>query len=424
MTEPFIKQPRRFFDLSRAGSPGRLSAALLMAGVVLICFCLDRRAANQAALAMLAATVIFMWGSGPSILKNFPGRKLNLAWALWILAGCASLMGALDIDYSLKAIRHDLLSPIILFYAAALLLFDERQVKIIWGAVLIGSLLLACSGIVNYVAMAQETPEGVLGSFGRIRTFGLEEVVHFYILRLFLSFPLWALAIYRAKDKTRRLLLMAGAAVVLTGWLLSYGRAQLLLLPLLPFLFLLVGRARPRQLNAFVATSLILSLGAVAYITLGDCILNRDDFGIRQFLWKVSANRIQENPWQGIGFGHVAYERLDVSQYLAGTCEQYLEQHHPHNLFLNIWLTTGLPGLLAMFCLVGMIYLTVLPAALNREAGNPVARDWARAFLISLILTTFINMSDWLLTTNNLDLLALMAGGAVASARMRRRAVH
>ncbi|NQU77131.1 O-antigen ligase family protein, partial [Candidatus Falkowbacteria bacterium] len=72
-------------------------------------------------------------------------------------------------------------------------------------------------------------------------------------------------------------------------------------------------------------------------------------------IWKTSFAIIKDNPILGIGLGnfHSAYIK-----YLPKTIENPLEYNviKPHNLYLNLWLETGLLGLIAFLWLIVIFY--------------------------------------------------------------------
>ena len=63
-------------------------------------------------------------------------------------------------------------------------------------------------------------------------------------------------------------------------------------------------------------------------------------------MWRSALNAIGDNPLMGVGFGN--YEAAYQEIYILDEAKERF-QGHAHNIYLQLWAETGLPGLL-LFC--------------------------------------------------------------------------
>ena len=66
----------------------------------------------------------------------------------------------------------------------------------------------------------------------------------------------------------------------------------------------------------------------------------------RFLMWKSAVHVIEDNPLMGVGFGN--YEAAYQEKYILAEAKERF-QGHTHNVYLQFWSETGLPGLI-LFC--------------------------------------------------------------------------
>jgi len=72
----------------------------------------------------------------------------------------------------------------------------------------------------------------------------------------------------------------------------------------------------------------------------------------RFLMWKSAVHVIEDNPLMGVGFGN--YEAAYQEKYILDEAKERF-QGHTHNVYLQFWAETGLPGLILFCVLFGYI---------------------------------------------------------------------
>ena len=72
----------------------------------------------------------------------------------------------------------------------------------------------------------------------------------------------------------------------------------------------------------------------------------------RFLMWKSAVHVIEDNPLMGVGFGN--YEAAYQNKYILAEAKERF-QGHTHNVYLQFWAETGLPGLILFCALFGYI---------------------------------------------------------------------
>ncbi len=210
-----------------------------------------------------------------------------------------------------------------------------------------------------------------------------------YILEMFLVFCL-ALFYHIWEKRTRTAVILSFAAgivcLVLTG-----SRTGLIafLVGLTVFLFAMSEKG---ILSAvFALTAIVLALAAIfpekAVEILGH-IIPRSAFDTRGFenrfqLWGIAIRQIKKNPFVGTGlFTYNLYVPVNAPEPIRGAV-------HAHNIFLNFWLETGLPGVLSMIWILARTAVLTL----RRLHGSPM-RPYLAAGLGLIVLTTVHGIMD------------------------------
>lgn len=172
-------------------------------------------------------------------------------------------------------------------------------------------------------------------------------------------------------------LIVLGGLLLLTqsrsGWL--GGLAGLAVLPLL------FGRTRPGHwLILLVVVGLLLAAGLLAWPALAPTLPQETAIGTLQTVpfrfevWRWGLAALHDFPLTGPGLG--TFRRV-VFRFYPIQVPAYYDIAHAHNIFLQVALDSGLPGLLAYGWLLGVMWGT------GRELGK--REDWLRPVALGLL---------------------------------------
>ena len=110
--------------------------------------------------------------------------------------------------------------------------------------------------------------------------------------------------------------------------------------------------------------------------------------GYRLYIWEASLNALRYNPWSGAGLGthnfFDAYRKFMLPEACVAA--------HGHNLYLEIWLETGVFGFLSSL----LLYLSTLKNTLILSTnGNRTRRYMAIALFSTLFGMFFVEMVEY-----------------------------
>lgn len=121
---------------------------------------------------------------------------------------------------------------------------------------------------------------------------------------------------------------------------------------------------RLKSRRKFLATAMVLAVAGGIFLASAPQTLHRlqtvtsvhseQSVTERFLMWRSAFNAIADNPLMGVGFGN--YESAYQEKYMLDDArERY--QGHAHNVYLQFWAETGLPGLILFCTLFGYILL-------------------------------------------------------------------
>ena len=305
---------------------------------------------------ILLGAAVFFWLAAMVIQRRvLIGRTpLDLPLAGLVAVAVLSLVWAVNPAYTFKEIRGELLKGLLVFYLAVYAGRSAERLQPTWLVLLIGNLLLVLYAFwdfgqsggdwSDYYIRARSLHSGY-GSFGTY----LVTVLPYLLVLMVFPLGKWArvgLAVLLAGNFVglyitfgRAMWLAAGLEVVLLGWLLNQRKVLLVLLVVGGIAIL----ALPRTVWFHGERLPVGAGGAVPAVggTAGDLV----------DIWKLAVRHIQDNPFQGIGFGRHSFSEAFTD---------FRRQHQPllwhaHNTLLNITFQTGIQGLLVLLWVLGVL---------------------------------------------------------------------
>lgn len=311
----------------------------------------------------LVGTALFL-GLG---LYLDPERRLR-ATPLWLpilayaIITTLSLVWAVDFRYTLKEVRAEVLKGVIMYYAAAHFVHHERHLAQCWRAMLVGVAVMGVAALVLFATYGGNPLEPFVragslhsgyGSFGT------------YLVETWPYLLLFGLAVEGARWRWAWLGLVLLSAI--SGYL-TFSRAVWLAMVFQLGLCVLVITHHRLRNSIIVAAACLLILVGLFFApgahhgerwhklwdqpeavggTAGDLVS----------VWRFSLDQIDDHPLRGIGLGRHSFSKA---------FPEFRETHQPllwhaHNMFMDLTLQLGLPGLAAILAIMAVLIATLWP---------------------------------------------------------------
>lgn len=136
------------------------------------------------------------------------------------------------------------------------------------------------------------------------------------------------------------------------------------------FIFLFLGTVFPWRKKIAAALLCLGIFSLFIFLESGDAkwqsfatLDERSSLASREMIWRSAARIIADHPVAGIGVGRFQETYLAYQRYFPPYLEWAVPQ--PHNLYLAVWLETGLMGLVGFFLLMTALFRKML--ALSRS---------------------------------------------------------
>lgn len=313
----------------------------------------------------------------------FTKTALNVPIFVFLLCSLIASFHSVHIQYSLGTIFHDYLTYFILFFCMVNTIESQEQIKRIVTAMLITCGLVCAYGLYGYYT-------GIAIRDARlVATFKYHSRIAKYI-SLLLPFALCLFFYY--KSIFVRLSLICFIFVCTFSLILTMSRTSWIAVFVMLFF---VGFAAKKKYLIFVLIgmcALLIFFLPSKFITQVKTITQVNKFfvseeilGERLLCWKASIAIIKEHPVLGIGPGKRNFR--DVYQQYAKNIKDTEKQRkketvaeqpretevkkkrragdierlsHPHNLFLQIWVDSGIVGLLSFLWLFAAVFYVAI----------------------------------------------------------------
>lgn len=274
-------------------------------------------------------------------------------WRIWALYGGISLLGlcwAVDVNYSLSEIRHEILIAALVFWLAYNL-FAQGGMAWMVGGILSGNVFLVAYALLVW-ASGGTTVDNLNGTF--------QTGVGNFSTYLVLVQPVLVWAVFAASQQGRGRWAAALAVWVLANLLAMYitknrlGFASLLCEMLVVFVAMGLWR-RPRLLFAGLLVG--LSLFGLFVVQMADRGFGRnvtEAVAVNKALatdgrlerWRFALTESLHHPFSGGGLGRETFKHVYPDHPMTETVFV-----HTHNMLVNRLVQLGIPGVLAFLAL-------------------------------------------------------------------------
>lgn len=364
------------------------SESALQYGLVLLIFLLPS-AALRSVKGVLIVALALTWISRMVVARECRLRRTALdapivAYIVWI---SICLTTAADPLYSLGELLK-LLVSLFLYYLFVNQIQEEKEMRRLLYALVVSTFMISSYGIFKFFVIQH-------GSLANrvVRASSFTPDHHWLTTYLLLTIPVLLPLVTVQRDAWSRLFLRLTCVLSVIALFLTYTRGAWV-----AFLaeLLVYGWARRRRLSVVLAAGIIV--GGLASLILfsfrGGPLplspnadpLNPYTLVTRLNISKLAVQVIPEHPLMGIGYGDKA---------MAGAYKdapEVKEAGHPHNLFIEVALGIGIPGLI--------ILLWIFSAMLRGTLGEiaKVSDGFGRALLLgsgmAVVGVMVANLSD------------------------------
>lgn len=342
---------------------------------------------------LLVIVGLVFWGFNVLKKEEFKiiSNPLNIPVLSFIIICVLSLIWSNNPFIGLKELPLFLAGPL-LYFIIVNNIYNEWQIKLIIGAVIIVGALFGIYGILQY--------NGIdfsfwIGNYGRGKVFGLFGNAGYFAEYLMLPLPITISLFLVSKNKTVKILLLMGILTMASSIALTFTRTPYLsLVTSSIFMLLLFVISQGKRLfkenikifiAIFIAIVLIVSLfviptslnekgtviSKIKKRTSISNIGNEFSTGRRTAIWKYTMLMIKDRPWLGAGIGTFKYNSL---RYQAKFFDQednralypYGAADKTHNEYLQLGAELGIIGLIIFIWLM-LAYFNYGLKILKRE---------------------------------------------------------
>lgn len=319
--------------------------------------------------------------------------------AVLFLAAALSVVIAYDRTDALRAFREEVFDPLLYLGLAFLYLRSRQDVLRLLSALLGTGLVIALLGLAQFflfknTLVLEDGVRRVHTVYGSANSIGL---LFDYVLPIGL-----ALVMARVSWK-KRLFALALCLPLLVVLYLTQSLGAWVAIAI-SSIFIVVLSMRSRKLLLVGALVVVIGLAGV-FAVFHSSILNRvadwhsNQRGIstvtkRLYLWQTAANMIHDRPWLGYGMDNwlCYYSRNNLCDGHGRLPHYWILQDpvthaptglhdeptlsHPHDIFLQVWVSMGIFGLLAFVAVLVLFYwlFARILRQLRSMGGDPALR--------------------------------------------------
>jgi heptosyltransferase-3/putative inorganic carbon (HCO3(-)) transporter len=307
-----------------------------------------------------------------------PRTPLDIPILLFVAWGLLSALTSTHPRYSLGAWRTEMVTQLFFFYLGVTHLRERTQARAVHGALMVGSALMACAGIHEFLSA------GGSWDVRTVRIGALSSDYNYASSYFVIVVPMILYGLMTAAARFQKGLFGLLLGANLLALYFTFTRAAWLgLIASFLMLGLLIGKRVLMPMAALLGLLILLLIatpqGATFYRNMGGA----DDLG-RLSAWSFGMEQIAQHPLLGIGYGR---ENLRMS--FPGQPGQpgqidakFPGLWHLHNTFLETTLEMGLPGGVLLL----LILLLLLSLFIRGYGQARCAED--RGWMLSLILMT------------------------------------
>ncbi len=303
--------------------------------------------AHTMTLRLLAIFIpAFLWLLDIIVKKDFKIKRtaIDLPVLFLLVWGLLSTIFSVDIKYSFKEYRGDMLIGFLLLYFS-IKNIEKEMVERIIDALIIGAVVVSAYGMVEYAGLM-----GQMESPGRMDS--VTPDYNYFSTYLILVLPILFYRVYMSRAKMRVIYsfitIIAAIALMLTftraAWIAAFAEIVLFGIfinrKILIILFAVV-------IIGYIITNFKNKIPIMASESLKAQVVHPSyTYTDRMELWRFGIMHLKDRPVFGFGYG-----RANFSKVYPEFLKRSILLFHTHNTFVNIGLELGIPGLIALLWL-------------------------------------------------------------------------
>jgi O-antigen ligase len=314
-------------------------------------------------ISLLAATLLRLLTDEKSGIMTTSLGKVLL---LYIFSAAISLFYSINLRSGIHHIYQIIPLLSVFIFTSNL---DKKQAQKLLFIIITSALILSAYGIYQYIWGFEHTKKYVnLGLKSVLETRYAREILltrraiamffspNMFACYLSMIIPLCSgLLLDKAKNKKTLIFLAICLALAFTSLLLTKSMAGWLSLSFGAIVFFVLAKGISRRITLISAIALLIITGALLlsrYNMFFDPANQQNTLSQRLSFFKNTIEIIKDFPVKGIGAGNLGNIYLKYKGFIGN------ETRFSHNLFLQTWAETGLPGLTAVFLLVLSFFRT------------------------------------------------------------------
>jgi putative inorganic carbon (hco3(-)) transporter len=281
--------------------------------------------------------------------RVIPDRLAAGSAVLLFLAGIIAVVWMADPSHaaeSLRTFRWTILTPVAFFFLSAAVIHQNEVFRLI-----VAGMFLAGAVVASVLAVFDGVLGGGIQAESVTRLSGIAPHPNALALVLDRAAVLGLLIALLFRERFASAWLVPSALVTLVT-VLTFSRGAMLGIATAVVLILLLSRARKIAISAAAFAAALLALIVTLAPERALSLLGGGSGSLRLELWRSSAAMIADHPLTGVGLDQFLYQYLP--RYVSPEAWPERFTSHPHNLFLDSWLSLGIIGLVVVG-LIGML---------------------------------------------------------------------
>lgn len=339
----------------------------------------------------------------------FSRTSLDLPIAAFFLWGLISLLTATNLRYSINEIRGEMATYFLLFYLVINNLRDEEKIKDLIKTLTLGVFTMSFYGIIEFLQRENRS----LTEIVKINSLTVDLGVY-----LILAVPVVFILYGLSNSIKEKFFMSIVDLIALFALYLTHNRAAWV--AFIAQVILLIGiKKKWKTLLAVIFMIIILMVIAI-FSPVKDVLIHevpvpspkgemvgRETALSRIVIWKEGIGKIREHPLTGIGYGKESFKKAFPDNPIM------LEDKglwHTHNIFMEIALEIGIPGLIIFLWLLYSLTKTII----NGMKTTGFRKVLMTSLLIVLIGFLIRNQFDYIYIDDTALMFWLLMGMGMA----------